>query len=439
MAQAMTPLNVGLVALTSVFDIRNGPANTARNVYTRPTIGGAFHWIGVGALPMNQAVHHIGAYIRSAYGLASVMAVPGRSAAQIRKIAICLGVSRAVMTQYYSVHANEIVVGEKTPYGVYTWHAAVAAGGNVNAAPARCVVIAQPAQYAAVANPIAAAAQAMPDLSALERDVCTVLLVSALGTLPIQGYSLINSNHHYLSEAGSLSKKAFEAVEKQHWKAQDVAQWFADDLEIVRDAMWHKAGHPVIIDLKIRLAKDTQIPRMLTDAGAGSACPRLPAVEVDMRVASSYVALFSTCSALFLQNGGAMDYTVLSEAMAAVTAYEVAAGLRVPAPVAAHGNTVDLSVVSRETAITWLRTIMERNQASAAYAYGFYVKMQDSTTDAVAGAGKDTLRAAYSLRKLEDLSRASFMGGQEAFKDFEAASKARRAAGRFAPPMVVLQ
>lgn len=98
------------------------------------------------------------------------------------------------------------------------------------------------------------------------------------------------TDRHYLSDRSTPSRRAFEAVERQFWHGRGTwKDWFASDVDTIQDALWHKACHPVNISKKQVLAMDPDVATMVRASGAGSAVARLPAMELEMRAACSYV------------------------------------------------------------------------------------------------------------------------------------------------------
>lgn len=117
----------------------------------------------------------------------------------------------------------------------------------------------------------------MTRLTEAELAAVAVLASSSMGCIPLQGYSLSATMQHYESSAGSVSRRAFEAVERQFWKKSTAAGTFSsNDLDVVRDAAWHKATHPVKPKLTVNVASSMEVREMLIKAGWGQqhrGCP----------------------------------------------------------------------------------------------------------------------------------------------------------------------
>lgn len=430
MSVPMIPLAVGDVPNIPVFDIRNGPVADARNIYVRPTIAAAYRWVGVRNLPVNDAAENVGAFIRSAWAQISLNAPAGMDAATQRKVAIVLGVGRSIMTTFYQINVNDLTPGELAEY-IYEWDSPPAPAGAPPGQPAAPPVL----QTVAGAAPNrVAAAQAFGALTAEEEAVAATLSTCMVGALPLQGYSLIMTSHHYLSDKLSQSRRAFDVVERQFWKAQAVSAWFGDHTDDIRDAAWHKAGHPVTITLKTALAKSDRVAQILVEAGVGSAAARLPAMEPELRAANSYKTLCATVRPLFEAYGGRLDYGALADAVELTELFPHGAQpLGVP-----QGFVLPPAVNDRASALAHLNRVLTSNSDVVAYCYGFYTALSDNNLMMGGTSQEDTLKSSYSLKKLKNQSYASFVAGSESFRDYQAAKSAARQAGRYNPPTLTL-
>lgn len=428
---AVAAMDCGDIVGMPVFSIRNGAVTDAQVVYVRPTIPAGYHWASIDNLDARVSMRHVGAFIRSAYAMIDQNRPDGLSVAQRRKMAICVGVARAVMTQYYEVTAADMIAGEVAP-SIYEWThppqpelPADAPAGTVR--PPRPPVGIYVRAAARVAY--STAAQAMTDLLDEEKRVVTQLISASIGIPALQGFSLMNTQHHYISTTENQGKRAYMAVEKQFLSSEAVRAWYDPDKEIINDALWHKAGHPISVTLKCDWAQDDRIARMLRVSGAGSAAARLPAKENTVKVCDTFITLINTVGPLLGAFGGVVRYGAFLELVDYVKAFPRADGAAPPAltPLIAAKTGLE----SRERALQTLEAALELNAGNVAYLYGFYSALSDQNALMGGVATADTLKNAYSLRKLKNQAMAMYVQGQESFKDYTVARNKAREEGQF--------
>jgi hypothetical protein len=396
------------------FDIRNGDASTATSILVRPTIPVSYHWVPLGGIDPIDATQAIDGYIKSALVQLENNPPPSMTAAQRRKAAIAVGTARATITAFYRLLPGDIIGGElNSTYMNATKQANGTIAYNVvapNNMPNRALLTA----------PL--------NTTDVEKAAIAVLMSSTIGILPVQGFSLMMTGHHYLSEANNQSRKAFAVIERQFWKSAVVADWFNSDLQMLQDCCWHKAGHPVSITLKENLAIDDKVATMLREAGAGSAASRLPALESALRAAGSYQTLMSTVDPLFRMFGGKMEIGTLPLIVDFIKAWPKTKHI-IDTP-----TVFPETVTTRAQAISWLNDILSRNSAKVAYCYGFYCALSEQNM-MLSGTGQtDTLKTSFSLQKLKGQSMAAYVEGALSYNDFSAARAQRRQAGSYAPP-----
>lgn len=409
----------GPLATLNPFRIRNGDPLQARSLLIRPTIPEDYRWSPIEGLPTEEAVANTDAFIR--VSMQQVSATPGLTPPQRRKVAICLGVSRAVTTQMYQVTENDLIPGERVEPRLR--QVRTGRGGLV------------PTARFATSEDLTAPLQ----LSETETAVVAALATSSYGIVPLQGYSLLMTGHHYLSDAGSQSRRAYQAVERQFWMGQDVREWFSSDADLIRDALWHKSCHPMVMTLKQDMAMDEQVASMLKKAGAGSAAARLPAVESEMRAANSYRTLLIAVRQPYEILGGTVNMERLEDAMTAVRLFPRSGGETAATPVAALPGSIPAWVINREKALEHLELFMARNMDTVAYAFGFYCTMLDATSAFGAEQRSDTLRSSFSLAKLKTQCVAGYNAGVLGFGDYQARKQAARQAGQFETPIAEMK
>jgi hypothetical protein len=401
------------------FDIRNGDPSSVKPIMVKATLAQEYRWPVITGMPHTEAVKNYDLFVRAHMYQLARHGPTGEDEATRRKKAIVLGVSRAVMTTYYRLGEADLIPGE---VGERVANVEVGAQGALRVS---ALVAPDDANRAVLSEALA--------LNEVERNVVSTLLQSAIGALPVQGYSLMMTGHHYLSEGANQSKKAFDVIEKQFWKHSTVREWFQGSIDNVRDWAWHKAGHPVHITLKHKLATDPSTAEMLKACQCGSAASRLPAVEAVLRAAGSYVTLFSTVEPLFQIMGGSINYRLFAAALEIVKGW-------VPGIDLAEGDVPSWwprRALTRVKAVEYISSLLDRNAATAAYCYGFYSALSENSQ--VMGAGDDTLKSSYSLMKLKKQSLAAFVDGTQAYGDYRAVRVRRQQEGVFKAPEFVLK
>lgn len=407
----------------SFFNIRNGDSSGVKSMLVKPTIAEAYHWVPIHGLKPNDGIRAMDAFIASHQVHLKAKLPATTSDALVRKQAIALGVARAVATSMYMIEPDDMVPGEKAEP---LMRANYSEGNELSFSVLKTV----PPNTAETLSAEVA-------LTDTEKAVVSALLPSSVGIIPMQGYSLIMTNHHYLSENTSQSRKVFAVVEKQFWRGAEVGSWFSEDASTIQDCVWHKATHPVNMSLKMTAATDPRVADDLRAAGVGSAASRLPAVEAEMRAANSYKTLMATVHPLFGIFGGGVDFTLLQDAMDVVVAYPVAT--ENPGMPPNRNPDVPAYVTNRRTALAWLGDLIARNSDIAAYCYGFYCALSDQNQTLGAGGTVDSLKTSFALSKLRNQSYASFVAGQQAHGDYVAVRNKMRDAGQFkAPKMTVV-
>ncbi|GAV70102.1 hypothetical protein CFOL_v3_13600 [Cephalotus follicularis] len=395
------------------FDLRNGDLSDVTSVVIKAPIATPYHWTPIQGLAPVDAVKAMDEYIISHMAQMTRNPPSGLSPAQVRKAAICLGVARAVTTTFYRISDGDLIPGERaTPVLI----AGKDETGNVKYTPI-------PGLNPELINML----NAPLELTDTEKSVVCTLVKCAYGIIPMQGYSLMMSGHHYLSQADTQSRKVYAVVEKAYWKATEVKDWFSSDAGLIQDILWHKACHPVSVSFKINAAMDASIAAKLEAAGAGACASRLPAVEPELRSANSYVKLLATVNPLFQMFGGGVDFTRLNELIEIVKFYPP--GVVNPAQMENMPEALVGTVNNRATAIQALSTMLKRNQDKVALCYGFYCALSDSSTTMGTAGAQDTLKTSFSLAKLKTQNFPSYMTGNQLFGDYQAARNAMRARG----------
>jgi hypothetical protein len=406
------------------FDIRNGDVSDARSLLMKATIPVAYHWVPVANCAPTQAMGNIEGFIKGHISYLTANMPATTTAATVRKLGICLGVARAVATAYYSIGNTDLVQAETADaiLKLSPTTATRASGG-----------------YTARATLSAARKTALNEALALtteEQAVVKALIPACIGIIPLQGYSLMMCQHHYLSQEATQSRRAFAVVEKQFWRNSDVSTWFGTDTALIQDALWHKACHPVNMAIKTASATSETIAQMLKSAGAGSAAARLPAVESEVRAANSYRTLLATVAPMYTMCQGGVAYEFLDIAIDTVLSFPV--GVTNPARPPNLNARVPASVVDRLTACAWVTSLLGRNADKAAHCYGFYCTMMEQSNVLSGGAGTESLMTSHSLSKLKNQSHASFVAGQQFYTDYQSVRMTLRNNGSIMAPNLIV-
>lgn len=405
--------NLTLLGQLPHFSFKNGTTEQAASLLVKATIPKAYHWRPIEDLPTERAKEYLGAYITSAYvGLAveRPMSIPE---GKLMKAAMILGVARAVMTSFYSITPQELIPGE-TEEPIFK---AVHRGAGFYEFVPKTGLSAK--HMTALGT--------MPDMDQATSDAMPSVHMSAIGLPALQGWSLMMTGHHYLSEAGSQSRRAYMVVEKQFWRANNVAPFWNDDLDLCTDILWHKSGHPVSISLKHRYAADDEIKAMITKAGAGSAASRLPAKETELRAANSYLVLMQTVRSMYESYGGRLDYSVLDYVNEYAKSYPVDPSQ--PQKEIMRASGIPGWVIDRTSALRFLGEVMASNADVVAHAFGFYMAMTEQSALMGTAASNDTIKSSFSLTKLKNQSTAAYTAGYQAYSDYLAFTAKQRQNG----------
>jgi len=409
------------------FSIRNGDPSDVVPFVVRPTIGAGYKWVPIQGLPPSKAIERTDLFIKSAIAQLTLHPPPDFTEERIRKAGIALGVARAVTTSKYDVTPSDLIPGEARASML---HYSTSPTGAVSVAVAAGV-------------PEAARAILTTDFAPTEQEAgpIGIMMTSAVGIAPLQGFSLIMTGHHYLSEGNNPSRKAFQVLESQVWKGSSYTEWFTGDMVNVRDYLWHKSCHPIKVNLKQQWASDPAVATALRTTGVGAAASRLPAAEPELRAAQSYLTLLQTVRPYFETTGGSVDFGILSRAIDTVklfpALYRTAPAAQVQAVQLPAG--IPAGITDRMKALEYLSLVMQRNSDAVATAFGFYCTLSERTANTGGEAVVDTLRNSYALRKLRTQSVASYTMGAEFYGDYASAKSAMRGRGEYETPNVSIR
>ncbi|KAG2398163.1 uncharacterized protein HKW66_Vig0136010 [Vigna angularis] len=389
------------------FDMRNGSPVSAFRLVVRLPVAQGYHWVPVQGMTPEAAMSNIDAFIKSQQMQLTAHPPADWTRERIKKIAICLGISRAVATANHRIQLSDIMPEERaSPVFNYRPPVAGETRGTIEIVPGL-----SDEERAFAAQPI--------EYTDAEKAAMAVLMRCSLATIPLQGYSLVDCGQDYLSDKGTQSGKAFAAVERQFWGEPAIKDWLGADIKQIQDAMWNKATHPVNLAVKYRACTSQEVKEQLVTAGVGSAAIRLPAMEPEVRAGKSYIALCDVVSPHFEMFGGGVNTDLLELALATVQAYPL--GTENPGELQNRDKRIPLNVVNRRTAVHWVSSMVKRNANIAAMCYGFFIAMSDRTLMSAAGGAVDILRHSFSLKKLVRNQLPAYMTGYEMYGDYAAA------------------
>ncbi|CAM6083435.1 unnamed protein product [Calypogeia fissa] len=235
-----------------IFSIRSDPVSDARRLFIRPTIPEGYWWVPVENMPARVAAKHPAVYIRSAFAQLKIGFSGSESERRLK--AIILGIARSVMTSFYELEtARDFNPGELAK-PIYKFIPARTVSSAGRAPTAEMIVVDSGAVPTKSAD-----AQAMTDLTDAERALVVTLMTLSVAIPAMQGYSLIVTQHHFLSETNNQGKRAFEMVEREFFGAGAMRDWFFSIKDIFRDTAWHKSGHPIREDLKLEMARSQEL------------------------------------------------------------------------------------------------------------------------------------------------------------------------------------
>jgi hypothetical protein len=227
------------------------------------------------------------------------------------------------MRIFYALDGSDLSTGECAPRAV-NYRAATAQVGTPGATG---FVAAKPAgadtNFGGSTTTAATAAwSAWTALSVEESVILKWHIVLGAAVLPTQGWSIVKNGHHFLSEAGASAKAGYTAVTRQfRSKAPAEVMTFIENAQSWwEDVAYHKAGHPVLMSLKIEVAGHSDTAARLKAADWGSAAVRLPATSPDFEYAKLIKAVLIKVAPILTVLGATIDYTGLDTAMNAVFA-----------------------------------------------------------------------------------------------------------------------
>lgn len=400
--------------MAAIPSLYNGAAGAATIPIRASAIPASYHWVTIGGVVAGDCVSYTKAFVRVYYatlafehitrynaaGVNPIRVTPGNNATNvaaralieavplIRKRALCVGAVRAGMMAMWNTGPQNLIANE-----TYNTPILVLANGNIQTIVA----------HANNAMPLLQSlAYSMPDFTRDEEDVMHALFQMSMGVVPLAGLSILSTGHHYLSSNSAPT----DAVMKQvlSVSSDPVKAWFAADSVEVKDAIWHKAAHPVTSNHLIGQALSREVAKRLTDSQMGSASVRLPFSEPEMKAARAMVAIVQNVQLPVTQVNGVLAVPALVAAIASVERFVVRQADVAPGTVADAPG-----ILNRADAVTMLLIpAMTMSATAVGYALGVCTAMLDTLP---ARDRNSTLMNARSLTRLRQEQMPSVTAG----------------------------
>ncbi|CAH8259849.1 unnamed protein product [Arabidopsis lyrata] len=344
---------IGSLSLVTGCKIKNEDLTEEKSLMVKPTMGRTWHWSPIEGLHSQDSIRHTHAYILQEIARMTIYPEAVVSHTLRHKKGIVIGVARAVSTELYHIVDNDLIMEEMDTAKLATEY------------DRKTIVIKNDVDSKwkeELSKPL--------KLSETENKVIQRLLLIAHGVIPLQGYSLVTTSHHYNDQ----SKRAFSMVERQFFSRFDQFSWWKEDEEALRDAMWHKAGHPVKISFKKEIACSNTIKQSLINAGIQSAAFRLPATEDAVMKAGAYRKLLKTLSPIFDDE---VKWEALDEMLSYLDNFSAARPTEV---VTVHNAPTHLlSMDTREKVVVWIAQWCSQNAEKVAICLGFHTAMSEKS------------------------------------------------------------
>ncbi|XP_047331454.1 uncharacterized protein LOC124935006 [Impatiens glandulifera] len=393
------------------YDLLNGDIHSITPLLIKPPLDPMYHWVKVAGHHCEDAMFLMDAYIRSHFVHIMTTKPAFVTDAIARKMAIVLGVVRAVSTGLYSL-TDANLIPEETREPIYN---AVKTQHNEG------VMSVLPGWNGGQNNLLTISLNFTPE----EQAAITAIVHCAAGVIPIQGYNLIKTGHNYLSTAEGACRKAVRPAEMAYLSG--AGAWYTEDQEKIQDWLWHKSTHPVTILLKYTAAMDITISEKLRNAGSGACASRLPTFEPSLNEANIVYKLLATVAPMLDTYGGGIDTHELAEMIEVVNSYKPLVQ-NPPVPPCLPAKYANV-ITNRASAIEILDKMVKSNLNMICWAYGFYCAHTDKGPIA-----RDTLRMSPCLKRLSNKCNSMYNEGINAYSAYEEAQAKRRATSVFVAP-----
>lgn len=285
-------------------DLINGDATNFSFIFLSAGLAAPYHWLAdrvLAAMPEATSEATLTNRIVREAAFHSLMitsaAIP---AAKARTIALLIAVSRVQMRRTWAVATADIVGTQ-----LYNPVAADGTAVSVNAAGALsapidglCTVAAYAAEVAHVAADFAANCEALYAKAAL----CAIGMPACNGVIIV-----MTTVHHYQDP----HKQVCDSVIDQYIESTAV---FPNALtrDELKDALCHKAAHPIKSPILVGLARSPAVKLRLAALGCGAANVRVPAQFQTERTVGAYLALVGKAAQCAGEMNVAIDVGVVA-------------------------------------------------------------------------------------------------------------------------------
>lgn len=380
-------------------DLRNGSLVNIMQAAPKAAMSALYHWPIITGLPAAKAIDTVEWVIRACYAqqIHALGGTPGAQvAAELRKRAIVLGGIRCGAAAAYKLAAADLTRSELSPSGMvfYPDSGNIGADTEGQTSAARWT-----------------AAQSMDDLTDLEESVVGLCVYMGMSVPVLQGISLVSSGHHYIPPTYNL----FAGQKRQALGSAtaEVRTWVETMGDEFNDMAFHKAMHPMDPTLKRTLSKSNEVAQRLRASGHGSAAIRLPAIPSEASGGKAALALLKSASGTFREMGHTLTYEEgLSLMMKLENAQE---GVE--------------EAAACDAIVEWI----SRNSQSLAFCAGIVQQVHET-----AGTGKNTILAAYSIKRLMAENPSQTSRGQTYARAANAIMRRAMEEGTFSDPTITL-
>jgi len=340
-------------------DLRNGALASIQQAAVRAGMQALYYWPAIKGLDPADAVaaaeHSFRAHVVSLQ-LGRGNDRTAGDEAEIRKWAVVLAGVRSGAQGAWRLRQGDMTMKELVASGMEVVNGKVtmaAAGGT--------------------ATTKWASARSVPEMTQVEMDALAMCAYMGMAVPVLQGASLVATGHHYVPSTYGL----FKGLKRQALGAssKDVAGWVDAMGERFDDLAFHKACHPVSPDLKRELAVSTDVANKLTASGHGSASIRLPAIPSEASGGKAAIALIRAAEPTIRSMRGSIS---AHKGIALMKSLEEAT------PGAPRSAACD-------AVVSWVAD----NSKILALCAGIVQQIHEATAT-----GKNTLLAAYSVKKL---------------------------------------
>lgn len=349
---------VKLDFMIHVPDLRNGDVDNIQQAAPKASVAREYKWPAIENMPSSKAVECTEYLIRGSY--AALLSTRGASItdadkAAARRKAIVLGAVRAGAAAAFSLTKNDFNLQECTTSGYAYDNGRISTGGGNGTATAN---------YAIAAS--------MADLESTEVQVISALVYLGMAVPALQGVSLVASGHHYLP----TTRNIFAGTKKQALSLlKDAGRAWVESMgEEFDDMAFHKACHPISPPWKRQISKRSELAPRLIASGHGAAAIRIPAIPSDAQIGKTGIALI---------RGAIPTIQAMGHHASVLGGLEVMARL--------EGSPEGKE--ERE-AVTQVQTWAAAHASTFAFCGGIVQAVHEA-----AGAGRNTLLAAYSVKK----------------------------------------